>query len=299
VAPTPTPSGVPAVGHSTDFIRAVAQQEALRSARGLKVALVAVTVLLGVAIAALIWISLDGESSERPADSPPAGPNAALVDQPRPPRQSVADALVRDHGAALFLLVQRAPNGSEEPVCSAFAVRSDLLATTAHCVMSLESARGSGAELAAVSNGSRRDRLALTDMWRHPGYRVEGQGPSADVGLVKISGTVSQPVRLATMQALSEVEEGDALFVYAFPSEVPNLGFPTAEVSQASAQRLSRFDGSEAEFAARHRVDLAPAQPGIGGGAIFDDGGLVVAIAARGYGVRADLLLGLLAGLER
>ena len=97
-------------------------------------------------------------------------------------------------------------------ICSAFAVRNDVLATSAHCTGAIERSMGRGDTVRAVPNHGRGSPLVIRQMYRHPNYD-DDLPASPDVGLVRIEGTASQHARVGTMSELQELRAGDDVFV--------------------------------------------------------------------------------------
>jgi hypothetical protein len=178
-------------------------------------------------------------------------------------------------------------------------VRSDLLATSAQCVLTMQEGRARQATHVAVPNGGGGQRLAISQMWHHPGY-LPGGGPSADVGIVQTAGSLSREVPLATMAELAELEAGDPVFLFGFSGDLSNVSSPVAGVATGQVRGITAFDGSQAPLpTAQVILHDIQGSPGTRGSPLFDASGRVVAIDEGGHAVRIDLLASLLAGMGR
>ncbi|MEM9189590.1 MAG: trypsin-like peptidase domain-containing protein [Myxococcota bacterium] len=306
---------------STAYIRAVAQDAASRSSRGLKwaVGLLSLGFLLALAALAVVlyWNFTETDEARRQTEE-----LQHQIDQQGPAGTRITDA----YSAAMYLLIESGSRG-ERGICSAFAVRPDLLATNAHCVLAMERAHGPGVAMTAMPNDGASARLPIVGMWFHPEYVRGGQNPSPDVGLVQVAGTVPVQVVLATQSQLQELRDGEDIFVYGFPGDLSNPQSPVATITNGVIGRMTAFDGTPADFSGAQLIQhSAFTSPGTSGSPIFNAAGLVVAVNAgtfRGtqqqdvvgpggreqqtvvtesgykYGVRADLLAALISGMGR
>lgn len=332
-------------GRSTAFFREVATEAAQRSSRGLKIVVALLALLLLLTLGAVVSLFFyarwqeqelrdenvelqrelaslgDGESAERRRlEQRLEALNEQLAEQAEAEGARIAEA---NDQAVYIVLSQR--EGRREVLCSAFAVRPNLLATNAHCVADIERAMGRRQDVSVVTNRGRGAAMRVEQMWRHPAYVADAPVPSPDVGLLRVDRPMAQQVRLATMTELSALRVGDDLFVYGFPAQIAGSGAPVAVLTTGVVGRVTAFDGTEVEAARRHLVShSAFTDDGTAGSPIFDREGRVVAINAGNYrartrvvdpttriartldtetayawGVRADLLLQLLAGLPQ
>jgi V8-like Glu-specific endopeptidase len=306
---------------STAFIKAIASEAAHSSSRGLKIAVAALALLLVVALVGLVVVLImnrmeadEGRLRDRQLQQQVAqGPAGARI--------------AAAYNGAIYLLVERSPAGVENGLCTAFAVRHDLLATNAHCVVAMERRQGVGATYFALPNGGRGEHLAISSMWRHPGYQADGEHPSADVGLVQIQGAAPVQVTLAPLARVQQLGPGDEIYVYGFPGDLVNVGSPVATITNGMIGRTVAFDGTGADAQNAQLIQhSAFTSPGTSGSPIFDRDGQVIAVNAGTfrtaqqqqivgplgpeaqtvvtesgykYGVRGDLLASLLAGLGR
>lgn len=306
---------------STAFLRAIAGEAASHSSRKLKVAVGVLSVLFllsMVAIVVLFVVNLqEAERNRRQNEQ-----LQTQIGQQGPAGPRIAAAYER----AVYMLVEQQAGG-ERGVCSAFAVRPDLLATNAHCVVVMEQRGAQGATFQAMQNGAPGERHAILQMWRHPGYVSGGDRPSADVGIVRIGGQAPVQVVLANMQQLSALRAGTEVLVFGFPGDLADVSSPVATITAGVVGRLTAFDGTATDPAQSHLIQhSAFTSAGTSGSPIFDQSGVVVAINAGTfrsaqnqevvgplgpqsqtvvtesgykYGVRIDLLISLLAGMGR
>jgi V8-like Glu-specific endopeptidase len=230
------------------------------------------------------------------------------------------------YSRAIYLLVEREAS-VERGICTAFAVRPDLLATNAHCVLAMERGRAQGYAYFALPNGAAAERLPVTRMWRHPSYRSDADHPTEDVGLAEVSGTTALQVQLADSAQLASLGSGEEIYVYGFPGDLANTTSPVATITGGVIGRMTAFDGTGAEHSRAQLIQhSAFTSAGTSGSPIFNHHGAVVGVNAGTfrsaqrvevvgptgpqhqtvvtesgykYGVRADLVAGLLAGLNR
>ena len=291
---------------STAFIRAVAQEAAHSSSRGLKIALALIALLLFLTLGAVVALFFyarwqeqdlrdenvrlqrelaelgDGESSERGRLEQRI---QRLNDQLSGQQQETGSSIAARNDRAVWVLLRTRRGGHREVVCTAFSVRPDLLATNAHCVGALERAMASGEEVRASPNHG-GDALTIERMWRHPSY-VASAPASPDVGLLRVRGTMPQQVQLATMSELSQVSTGDDVFVLGFSAALADEGAPVAGMTSGVVGRLTAFDGTEAPAPMRHLVShSAFTDDGTAGSPLFDRQGRVVAINAGNFRAR-------------
>lgn len=190
-------------------------------------------------------------------------------DAPDPAHVTAANA------AALYRVVVTAPN--EATLCTAFAVRRQVLATSATCVLTLEQRRSEGATIEL--RGASTPRIA--QLWRHPAH-VPGQ-PGPDVGLIQVDGDVPALATLVTPDTVASLREGSRVLAFGYAGAVAR----TADIELDSVETLA--DGTRVL-----RYETAAPE----GAPLFDASGSVVGLqGAAGHGVGVDALLALLAGL--
>lgn len=93
---------------------------------------------------------------------------------------------------ALLQLVGRI-GGQDAPFCTAFAVRSSLLATSARCVLEIEQRQRGGAFVEVVQG---TERYRVSRLWRHPEF--DSASGTADVGLVEVDRALPLVVNLGS-----------------------------------------------------------------------------------------------------
>lgn len=332
-----------APGKSTAQIHAVATQAAQSSSRGLKIGLGLVAFLLLLTAGAVVALFFyarwqeqelrdenvrlqreltelgDGESEERERLE---GRIADLNEQLGEEQQETVSDIAERYDGAVWALV-RTSGSRRSVICSAFAVRNDLLATTAHCVEGVERALGRGDMVRAVANHGEGESQVVERMWRHPRYERSAPA-SPNVGLVRIAGGAATRCEIGSMTDLHGLRAGDDVFVLGFPSVLSDEADPVAGLTTGVIGRLTAFDGSAAPASGRYLVShSAFSDDGTAGSPIFDRDGHVIAInagnvrarrrvtdtstrvtrtvesdAPYAWAVRADLLLQLLAGLR-
>ncbi len=306
---------------STAFLKAIASEAATSSSRGLRIAVAVLAVLFVLAVAGLVAVLLWSRREAEQARQRDVQLQQQVAQGPAGSRIAAA------YNAAVYLLVERLPSGQEAGLCTAFAVRPDLLATNAHCVVAMERRQAIGATYFALPNGARGQHVPVAQMWRHPGYLPEGEHPSPDVGIVQIQGVAPVTVTLASMPQIHQTRVGDDVYVYGFPGDLADVSAPVATITNGVIGRMVAFDGTGADFEHAQLIQhSAFTSPGTSGSPVFNRDGVVVAINAGTfrsaqqqqvmgplgpqsqtvvtesgykYGVRVDLLTSLLAGMGR
>lgn len=236
------------------------------ASRGLKIAVVILSLALGITLAVLGYLVV---TSPKQTETPDAGHIAAA------------------NAGALFRLVE-VQNGVERVLCTGFAVRAQVVATTARCVLAVESRRAAGStvELRSISGS-----VGVVRMYRHPHFVDGSEG--ADVGLIQIDAPAPSIVSLTTLDQLHAIEEGDPLLFYGFSGGV-------ARTAQANVDAVA---GSAQARVLRHAASASAGSP------VFLSSGTVVGLHSTGttgtepppegggYAVGADAILSLLLGL--
>lgn len=329
---------------STTFLRAVAVEAAQRSSRGLKLAVGLLAFLLLLTLGAVVavfyyarWQEQDlrdenvrlqrdlaalgdrgeGESAERRRlEQRLSELNERLSQSHEADGTRIAEA---NDQAVYIVLTER--SGRREVLCTAFAVRGDVLATTARCVGNIERAMGRDPGVSVVPNRGTAAPLRVRQMWRHPAF-VDVQGPSPDVGLIRVDRALPQHVRMATMAELGALRTGEDVYLLGFPGVIAGSGAPVAVLSSGVVGRMTAFDGNETDPPRRHLISHSAPYDGNAGAPVFDREGRVVAMNAANFrtrtrvvdpgtrlartvdaetnaawAVRVDLILQLLAGL--
>jgi hypothetical protein len=331
---------------STAFMRAVAVEAAQRSSRGLKIAVALLSVLLVLTLGAVValfyyarWqeqelrdenVELqrelgaletrgDGETAERRRLEQRL---SQLNEELRQNQEADGARIAEQNEQAVYIVLSQRSSGRRDVLCTAFAVRPDVLATTARCVGNVERSMGrNNQSVSIVPNRGQGASLGVRQMWRHPAF-VDAAAPSPDVGLIRVDRPVPRHVRLADMNELQTLRTGDDVFVLGFPSQIAGSGAPVAVLATGVVGRMTGFDGNETDPPRRHLISHSAPYDGNAGSPVFDHEGRVVAMNAGNYrtrtrvvdpgtrlsrtvdtettyawAVRVDLLLQLLAGL--
>ncbi len=218
---------------------------------------------------------------------------------------------------ALYALVEKTALGEERVVCTAFAVRPALLATAAHCLVAIEKAAQNGSKFQATScDKDTTHQAAIVRMWRHPGFKMSGIEPMADVALVQLDRGVLDQVALAGIQHLESLSKDERLWLFGITGQAARKNCYAAQVYATKVERISGLSSTRAN--ALPTIEYgAVLPPTAGGSPVFNTAGLVVGVhsatlgalmtgihaserptAGYTYGVRADVLLELLLGIE-
>ncbi len=167
--------------------------------------------------------------------------------------------------------------------CTAFAVRPNVLATNAHCVIA---ARQHGGNIVALENEGRGDiSFPVSDMRAHPGYRPADQNSlTPDVGIVTIGGKAAVVLTLASAQELSSLGAGDDVYLIGFPGRLMEPSHPQATFLNGHVGRLTNAGGRPGAFADAWLVQHdAQTTHGTSGSPIFNGKGHVIAVNAGSY----------------
>ncbi len=213
-----------------------------------------------------------------------------------PPTAEDAARIATAHAGSLFTVFHRDSNGREHEVCAGFAVRRDVVATSARCIHALQAAAESGHH-AFVRPPGGVDQ-GVTHMYRHPGMPA-GAAEGPDVGLLRVNGSTPALTTLAPVEAVAGLPDGTAIFVWAAAETGGGLRggriVHVEELGGESAQHAGHVGGQQLQ----HTLAGTPGSP------VLDREGRVIGVHAgtvaqgpvAGYGVRVDVLHGLLAGL--
>lgn len=125
--------------------------------------------------------------------------------------------------------------------CTAFAIKPDVLATNAHCVIALKA--GGGSPIVTQNDSGGKVRLKVLGMQMHPGYNKDStSADSPDVGLLRIEGKMPKTVTIASDAELRSIGPGDDAFVLGFPGRVMDPISPSATFLQGHIGRTTGMD---------------------------------------------------------
>jgi S1-C subfamily serine protease len=177
-------------------------------------------------------------------------------------------------------------------VCSAFAIKANVLATNAHCVVAFRDQGGTPVVTQNESNGKVRFRIVAAQM--HPSYRQKSSSAdSPDVGLLRIDGRMPSVVTLASDAELRAIGPGDDAFVLGFPGRVMDPVSPSATFLQG---RIGRTLGLDEQPTSPERAVLlqhdAVTRGGNSGSPIFDQYGNVIGVHAAHLDEEEEMQVG-------
>ena len=172
--------------------------------------------------------------------------------------------------------------------CTGFAIKPNLIATNAHCVIAYRKAGGSPVVTQNDSGGKVRFKIVASQM--HPGYKPDDQSAdSPDVGLIRIEGKMPKIVTIASEAEQRSIGPGDDVFVLGFPGRVMDPISPSLTFLQGHLGRMTGFDGqptsSEKALLLQHD---AVTRGGNSGSPVFNQYGHVVAVHAAHLDDEAD-----------
>lgn len=165
-------------------------------------------------------------------------------------------------------------------VCTAFAIKSDVLATNAHCIKAYQDKGGSPIVTQNDSGGRVRFKILAAQM--HPEYRAgSGSADSPDVGLLRIDGRMPRTVTLASDAELRAIGPGDDAFVLGFPGRVmdplsPSVTFLQGHVGRVMGMREEQTSPDKAVLVQHDAVTRG----GNSGSPVFNQYGHVIAVHA-------------------
>jgi S1-C subfamily serine protease len=166
-------------------------------------------------------------------------------------------------------------------LCTAFAIKPNVLATNAHCVSAFKEKGGTPVVTQNDSEGKVRFRILASRM--HPGYKPgRGSTDGPDVGLLRVDGTMPSLVTLANDAELRALGTGDDVYVLGFPGRVMDPVSPSATFLQGHLGRLMAF-GEQAPESPKDGVLVqhdAVTRGGNSGSPIFNQYGHALAIHA-------------------
>lgn len=223
-----------------------------------------------------------------------AGMKSAPVARPAgeiPTRIYTGRAIYDENRAALYVIGYLSGN-KVGGVCTAFAIRPDVLATNAHCVLALREHQGTPIVTQNDSNGKVRFTIRAAQM--HPDYNAKSaSADSPDVGLLRVEGRLPKLVTLASDAELRSIGPGDDAYVLGFPGRVMDPVSPSATFLKGHIGRTMSLD--EQPAAPDLSVLLlhdAVTRGGNSGSPIFNQYGHVIGIHAAHLDEEQDVEVG-------
>jgi S1-C subfamily serine protease len=167
--------------------------------------------------------------------------------------------------------------------CTAFAIRPNVLATNAHCVVA---ARQHGGNVVALENEGHGDvSFPVSDMRAHPAYRAaDPNALTPDVGIATLGSRTAVVLTMASAQELAAVGAGDDVYLIGFPGRLMDTSNPAATFLGAHVGRVTTAGGRPGGFADSWLLQHdAPTTHGTSGSPIFNGRGHVIGINSGGY----------------
>jgi len=240
---------------------------------------VAVVFVSFLGAGALIW------DSQRRAGvlTDEAGLGRIAASKPKgqiPARVLTGREVFEENRAAVYLIGWLSGN-KVGGLCTAFAIKPNVLATNAHCVNAFKEKGGTPVVTQNDSGGKVRFHILAAQM--HPDYQTgRGSADVPDVGLLRIDGKMPRTVTLANDAELHALGPGDDVFVLGFPGRVMDPISPSATFLQGHLGRLVALGEKppeNADDAVLVQHD-AVTRGGNSGSPIFNQYGHVIAIHA-------------------
>jgi S1-C subfamily serine protease len=268
----------------------VAQRRASRNNLLLSVGVgLAFVAFLGAA--AVIW------DSQRRAGvlTDEAGLGRSAASKPRgtiPTSVYTGREIYEENRAAVYLIGWLSGN-KVGGLCTAFAIKPNVLATNAHCVNAFKAKGGTPVVTQNDSGGKVRFHIVGSSI--HPGYQPgRGSADAPDVGLLRVDGKMPKIAVLASDAELHALGPGDDVFVLGFPGRVMDPISPSATFLQGHLGRLVALGEKPPE-----NVDDAVlvqhdavTRGGNSGSPIFNQYGHVIAIHAAHLDDEDDVKVG-------
>jgi hypothetical protein len=228
-----------------------------------------------------------------------AGEGAARTLLPPASAPAVLGARI---GPAVYLVASSRTDGTAVGLCTAFAVRSDVAATSGRCVTLAEQERSRGARIALVRPGV-PGSVGVATMYRHPQFDARSAAVANDVGVIRVAGALPAVVPLPTLDGLRAFAPGEPAYVISYVA-ADGLAPRPPNFAAGALGTPTHFDGTPGAFDTTHLLPhSARVEPGGSGAPVFDGAGVLVGVHASAdvanpaLCVRADVLLALLAGL--
>jgi pSer/pThr/pTyr-binding forkhead associated (FHA) protein/V8-like Glu-specific endopeptidase len=295
------------MGKSTVFLRSMMGQAVTRGTRRFKIITAGLLVLLLGAVGGFVGLRHVERREAKESQERLRQEMAAVMEQQRTaasaektrlaekldqlnrklqaasPAASGKDIVARNR-KAVFLMAYEQKGGEPTGYCTAFAVRRRVLATNAHCVLAFETYRKQGFALSVVMNQEPSRRYAVLKVTHHPDYHKPQRTISHDVGLLLLSGEVSDVVQMAELSELRELSAGDVMYAYGFPGRLANPRSPDATLVQGVIGRVTKLDGELGVFEENKLIQhSAFTSGGTSGSPVFGQSGKVIAVNTGGY----------------
>lgn len=274
----------------TQEIHAMVDQQVAVATAGQRRSMIALGVLLLLAFGSLGGLILYGRRSEDEiaklrselAKLPPEDPRRKQIEGRlgtlHPSNANFGRNLYDRSRKGIFMLA-----AGGQGFCTAFAVRPNLLATNAHCIVA---ARKRGGSVVALENEGRgKVAFGVTEMRTHPAYRdADANAITPDVGVVVIAGQAAVVLELAAGGELAAIGAGDDVYFIGFPGRLMDASNPAATFLAANVGRVTGANGRPGAFVESWLVQHdAPTTHGTSGSPVFNGKGRVVAVNAGGY----------------
>jgi V8-like Glu-specific endopeptidase len=250
-------------------------------------------VALGATLVAAVMVYRSQQAAQMLAaetgigNAPVARPQGSI-----PTRVYTGREIHEANRSALYVIGYLLPGDRVGGCCTGFAIKPDVLATNAHCVLAYRKAGGSPIVTQNDSGGKARFKIVASQM--HPGYKPDDQSAdSPDVGLIRIAGKMPYTVTIANDAELRSLGPGDDVFVLGFPGRVMDPISPSLTFLQGHLGRTTGFDGQptspEKSMLVQHD---AVTRGGNSGSPVFNQYGHVIAVHAAHLDDEADAQVG-------
>jgi S1-C subfamily serine protease len=197
------------------------------------------------------------------------------------PAQVYTGREIYDNNRGTVYLIGWTSGNKVGGLCTAFAIKPNILATNAHCIYAFKEKGGTPVVTQNDSGGKVRFRILASRT--HPQYKQgRGSADAPDVGLLRVDGTMPSFATLANDAEIRAMGSGDDAFVLGFPGRVMDPVSPSATFLQGHVGRLMALgeqaaDGIDDAVLVQHD---AVTRGGCSGSPIFNQYGHVVAIHA-------------------
>jgi hypothetical protein len=296
------------VGKSTVFLRSMINQSVTRSTRRFRVvAILLVALLVGTVAGFLLLRHFEKQESEESTallrkqmaslmkeqgSASSSGEKKLLAKKLLELNKELQASsplfagkkIAQNFEKAIFLIAMKRKGGEGRGYCTAFAIRSKVLATNAHCIKALDKFAAKGLSSFVVMNNHPTKRYEIRKSVAHPSYHKPRGTISRDVGLLYLKKAVPVTVILGAEKEFYSLGSGDVMYTYGFPGRLARVSSPAATLVQGVIGRVTRLDGDIGDKRANKLIQhSAFTSGGTSGSPIFNTAGNVVAINAGGY----------------